>query len=35
MQPGLMALDSGCVWGGSLTAVRLEDEEVFQEPLAD
>jgi bis(5'-nucleosyl)-tetraphosphatase (symmetrical) len=34
-QPGLMALDSGCFWGGSLTAMRLEDEEVFQEPLAD
>jgi bis(5'-nucleosyl)-tetraphosphatase (symmetrical) len=35
IRPGLMALDSGCVWGESLTAVRLEDEEVFQEPLAD
>lgn len=35
VQPGLMALDSGCVWGGTLTAVRLEDREVFQEPLAD
>jgi len=35
LQPGLMALDSGCVWGGPMTAVRLEDREVFQEPLAD
>jgi bis(5'-nucleosyl)-tetraphosphatase (symmetrical) len=32
LQPGLMALDSGCLWGGSLTAVRLEDGEVFQQP---
>jgi bis(5'-nucleosyl)-tetraphosphatase (symmetrical) len=26
----LFALDSGCLWGGSLTAVRLEDRHVFQ-----
>lgn len=33
--PGVVALDSGCVWGGALTAFRLDDEVVFQEPLAD
>ncbi len=27
----LLALDSGCFWRGVLTAVRLEDGEVFQE----
>jgi bis(5'-nucleosyl)-tetraphosphatase (symmetrical) len=30
IEPGLMALDSGCLWGGTLTAVRLEDRKVFQ-----
>jgi len=28
--PKLLALDSGCLWGGHLTAVRLEDRQVFQ-----
>jgi bis(5'-nucleosyl)-tetraphosphatase (symmetrical) len=28
----LLALDSGCLWGGSLTAVRLEDRRVYQLP---
>lgn len=27
---GWVALDSGCAWGGPLTAVRLEDLEAFQ-----
>lgn len=27
--PGTYALDTGCVWGGSLTALRLEDEKFF------
>lgn len=28
--PRLLALDSGCVWGGRLTAVRLEDRAITQ-----
>lgn len=34
LEPNLLAIDSGCLWGGALTAVRLEDREVFQEPCA-
>jgi bis(5'-nucleosyl)-tetraphosphatase (symmetrical) len=34
LQENLIALDTGCLWGGSLTAVRLEDREVFQIPCA-
>jgi len=26
----LVALDSGCIWNGQLTAIRLEDRKVFQ-----
>jgi bis(5'-nucleosyl)-tetraphosphatase (symmetrical) len=32
IEPGLLALDSGCLWGRELTAVRLEDRVVFQVP---
>ena len=28
----LLGLDSGCVWGGRLSAVRLEDGQLFQVP---
>jgi bis(5'-nucleosyl)-tetraphosphatase (symmetrical) len=28
----VIALDSGCLWGGELTAVRLDDRAVFQVP---
>ena len=30
VEPNLLALDSGCLWGRQLTAVRLEDRAVFQ-----
>lgn len=33
--PGAVALDSGCVWGGKLTAVRLPDLAVYQSPNVD
>ncbi|OJZ15914.1 MAG: bis(5'-nucleosyl)-tetraphosphatase (symmetrical) [Thiobacillus sp. 63-78] len=28
-RPGLIALDTGCLWGGKLSAVRLEDRQAF------
>jgi bis(5'-nucleosyl)-tetraphosphatase (symmetrical) len=28
----ILAIDSGCVWGRKLTAVRLEDRKIFQVP---
>lgn len=31
---GFVGLDSGCVWGRELSAVRLEDRAVFKEPAA-
>ena len=35
IKPNLIALDSGCVWGGHLSAIRLEDRKVFQVPCGD
>jgi bis(5'-nucleosyl)-tetraphosphatase (symmetrical) len=35
LEPNHLAIDSGCVWGGRLTAVRLEDRKVFQVEYAD
>jgi bis(5'-nucleosyl)-tetraphosphatase (symmetrical) len=29
-KPWLYALDTGCIWGNSLTALRLEDKKIFQ-----
>ena len=34
LAPRLLALDSGCVWGGQLSAVRLEDRRLYQVPCA-
>lgn len=31
-EPNVFALDSGCVWGNCLTAMRLEDNKRFTEP---
>jgi bis(5'-nucleosyl)-tetraphosphatase (symmetrical) len=28
--PNLLAIDSGCLWGGSLTAIRLDDQAILQ-----
>jgi len=33
--PRVLALDSGCVWGKFLTALRLEDRSLFQTPCID
>ena len=32
LAPRLMMLDSGCLWGGALTAFRLDDQRVYQVP---
>ena len=30
IEENLVALDSGCVWGGQLSAVRLDDKSLLQ-----
>ena len=30
LRNNLIALDTGCLWGGTLTAIRLDDRRVFQ-----
>ena len=30
VMPNVLALDSGCVWGGRLSAIRLEDRQITQ-----
>ncbi|MFO1281032.1 MAG: symmetrical bis(5'-nucleosyl)-tetraphosphatase [Burkholderiales bacterium] len=32
LAPNVLMLDSGCLWGGTLTAMRLPDRRVFQVP---
>jgi bis(5'-nucleosyl)-tetraphosphatase (symmetrical) len=30
VKPKVIALDTGCLWGGNLTAIRLQDRKLFQ-----
>jgi bis(5'-nucleosyl)-tetraphosphatase (symmetrical) len=35
IEPHLIALDTGCVYGNTLSALRLDDREVFEEPYGE
>ncbi len=35
LEPQAIGLDSGCVWGQRLTAIRLEDRQLFQQETVD
>lgn len=35
LDPDMIALDSACVWGGALSAVRLEDRKLVQQPALE
>jgi bis(5'-nucleosyl)-tetraphosphatase (symmetrical) len=30
LTPNIIALDTGCLWGGPMTAIRLDDRKIFQ-----
>lgn len=34
VEPAAVGLDSGCVWGGTLSALRLEDRALYQVPCS-
>ncbi len=35
LQHNVIALDTGCLWGGTLSAIRLEDRQLFQVDCTD
>jgi bis(5'-nucleosyl)-tetraphosphatase (symmetrical) len=35
LKDGIAGLDTGCAWGGELTALRLDDWRVFRQPAVD